>query len=91
MSAIHLTIGERLRGLRFINHKTQKQIAKELNCTRFQISHFETDKMIPKYEKIRIYMRIFNVSSDFILWGFTCSVHISLIIENEICRLGIVR
>lgn len=61
------TIGDRLKVLRKERHLTQAELAEELHLTRYQISNYETNQVVPALDAIINYCKFFNARADFLL------------------------
>lgn len=57
---------KRLKSLRKEHEKNQLDIAEVLNVTRATISAYETDKIMPPYDKLKILADYFNVSVEYL-------------------------
>ena len=51
----------------FLNHYTQKYVAKHLNVARSTIAGYETKNRQPSHEKLTILAELFHVSVDYLL------------------------
>jgi len=63
------TIGERIRKLRKIKKIDQTELSSILKISNETISRLELDRTKPKIEHIEKLSKIFEVSSDYILFG----------------------
>ena len=58
---------KRLKSLRTERQKNQMDLAKLLNVTRATISAYETDKIMPPYDKLEMLANYFGVSVEYLV------------------------
>lgn len=76
------SFGIRLQNVRLDNHKTQGDLAKLLDVSRANISCYETGKVTPPYEKIKMIADYLNTTVKYLTEGNTKSDnHIDIIEE----------
>lgn len=59
--------GEKLKAQRIAYGLSQKQLAKELNVKRVNITNYELGKRMPSYDTLIKLANFFNVSIDYLL------------------------
>lgn len=64
------TIGERMKYVRVLNGKLQKEVAELLGTTEATVSRFENNKRNPKADYVRRFAELFQVDVNF-LYGKT--------------------
>lgn len=63
------TIGDRIRYLRNQHGLSQEKVADSIGKTKSNVSGYENDKFEPSAQTIIALCRLFNVSSDWLLFG----------------------
>ncbi len=64
---IEETFGKRLKDLRNERGLTQEGLAKELNVDKSTIAKYETDKIEPSISMLKVIVKYFDVSADYML------------------------
>lgn len=59
--------GKRLKDLRNERGLTQDGLAKELNVDKSTIAKYETDKIEPSISMLKVIVKYFDVSADYML------------------------
>lgn len=62
-----MNIGSRIRELRILNNLTQSQLAQLVFVSQDTISLWERGKSLPSLQDLIELVRVFNVSSDYLL------------------------
>ena len=65
------TLGEKLHLLRKQSGYSQEELAYKVDVTRQTVSLWESNSLIPKADKLKALCKIFNVSSDYLLFDST--------------------
>lgn len=65
------TLGEKLHLLRKQAGYSQEELAYKVDVTRQTVSLWESNSLIPKADKLKVLCKIFNVSSDYLLFDST--------------------
>lgn len=66
-----ITIGQRIKNLRTDLKYTQEQLAELIDKTKSNVSGYENDKFEPSAQTIIALCKVFNISSDYLLFGTT--------------------
>lgn len=62
-----MSIGNKLKKLRLSRNLSQYEMSKLLHTEQSNYSKYETDKVLPSLDIIKLVMREFNVTSDWLL------------------------
>ncbi len=62
-----MSIGEKIKNLRRAENKSQEDLAFDLGVSRQTVNKWETDKVIPNAENIKMLCSIFGKSADYLL------------------------
>ena len=62
-----VSLGARLKALRFEKHMTQNEISQRVGVSKAMISSYELEQRSPSYEVLIKLAALFNVSTDYLL------------------------
>lgn len=62
-----MNIGNRIRELRVLNNLTQSQLAQFVFVSQDTVSLWERGKSLPSIQELIALVKVFNVSSDYLL------------------------
>lgn len=65
-----MTLGSRIKERRISCGFTQAQMADKSDMTEANFSSYERDKSVPSLDKLQKIAELFNVSTDYLLYGF---------------------
>ena len=67
MRRYNLTIGEKLRNLRILQNKTQKEVAGELCISRATLSNYETGVRLPDISTLTLLADYYGVDANYFI------------------------
>lgn len=78
-----MSLGARVKQFRLDKGLTQQQLAEHLKMGRSNIGHIENDRVAPTSTALKLMAKLFNTTSDFLLYGEDKTTNTNLENSNQ--------